>query len=47
MDLVFAGDYVEGISINLERDIDVEIGDEFDIIENGRVIGTGTVTGIK
>ncbi len=47
VDLIFAGDYVEGISINLERDIDVEIGDEFDIIENGKVIGTGTVTGIK
>ena len=47
IDIVMPGDYVEEIYINLERDIDVEVGTEYEIIENGRVIGTGKVTGIK
>lgn len=47
MILVMPGDYVEEIYINLEEDIDVTPGTKFDIIENGTVIGYGTVTGIK
>ena len=47
MILVMPGDYVEEIYINLEEDIDVTPGTKFDIIENGNVIGYGTVTGIK
>ena len=45
--MVMPGDYVEEIYINLEKDIDVTPGTKFDIIENGTVIGYGTVTGIK
>ncbi len=47
LEIVMPGDYVEEIYINLEKDIDVEIGDEFEIVENGRVIGTGKITGMK
>ena len=45
MTLFFPGDFVEEIYIHPEREVDVKVGDEFEFIENGRVIGTGKVIG--
>jgi len=47
MVLIMAGDYCEEVYIHLERDIDIGIGDEYEIVENGKVIATGKVKDIK